>query len=79
VDPAPAPPAEAASTSTNAATSWSVTCSRSCTASTVNDAARIASSSAATALQRLGRRHFDVAPRRHPRLVGPDGPIAGRV
>ena len=42
----PASPAEAASTSTNAATSWSVTRSRSSTASTVNVAARIASSSA---------------------------------
>jgi hypothetical protein len=40
-------PALALSTSTNAATSWSVTRSRSCTASTVNVAARIASRSAA--------------------------------
>ena len=41
----PAGPAEAASTSTNAATSWSVTRSRSRTASTVNVAPRMASSS----------------------------------
>ena len=41
----PAGPAEAASTSTNAATSWSVTFSRSWTASTVKLAARIASRS----------------------------------
>ena len=43
----PDSPAEAASTSTNAAMSWSVTCSRSFTASTVNVAPRIASSSLA--------------------------------
>ncbi len=43
----PASPALADSTSTNAATSWSVVRSRSLTASTVNVAARIASSSAA--------------------------------
>jgi hypothetical protein len=41
----PAGPALALSTSTNAATSWSVTRSRSLTASTVNVAARIAPSS----------------------------------
>ena len=41
----PAGPAEAASTSTNAAVSWSVTRSRSSIASTVNVAVRIASSS----------------------------------
>jgi hypothetical protein len=43
----PAGPALALRTSTNAATSWSVTFSRSWTASTVNVAARIASRSAA--------------------------------
>ena len=43
----PAGPADAASTSTNAAVSWSVTSSRSAIACTVNVAARIASSSAA--------------------------------
>ena len=43
----PAGPADAASTSTKAATSWSVTRSRSCTASTVNVEARIASRSSA--------------------------------
>ena len=43
----PAGPADAASTSTNAATSWSVTASRSFTASTVKVALRIASRSAA--------------------------------
>ena len=42
----PASPAEAASTSTNAATSWSVTFSRCLTASTVKVAPRIASRSA---------------------------------
>ena len=41
----PASPAEDASTSTNAAMSWSVVRSRSFTAATVNVAARIASSS----------------------------------
>ena len=43
----PAGPAEADSTSTNAAVSWSVTFSRSAIACTVNVAARIASSSRA--------------------------------
>jgi hypothetical protein len=42
----PASPADSLKTSTNAATSWSVIFSRSCAASTVNVAARIASSSA---------------------------------
>ncbi len=41
----PASPADALRTSTNAATSWSVTASRSCTARTVNVAARIRPSS----------------------------------
>ncbi len=58
----PAGPADAPSTSTNAATSWSVTRSRSLTASTVNVAARIASSSSAR------RRPVPPAPRpRRPR------------
>ena len=43
----PAAPADSPSTSTKAATSWSVTFSRSRTASTVNFAARIASMSSA--------------------------------
>ena len=77
----PAGPAEAASTSTNAATSWSVTCSRSLTASTVNVAPRIASrSSGGRPVERLGGRDLDVAPRGHARLVGPDRARArGRV
>ena len=75
----PAGPAEAASTSTNAAMSWSVTFSRSLTASTVNVAARIASSSSsvgpAVAEQRrqlLAGGDLDPAPALHARLVGPE-------
>ena len=76
----PAGPAEAPSTSTKAATSWSVTLSRSLTASTVNVAARIAVElllGARPSSQRLGRGDLDVAPRGHARLVGPDGAELG--
>lgn len=46
MDPAPGSPTEAATTSTKAATSWSVTFSRSSTASTVNAAFARASAAA---------------------------------
>ena len=79
----PAGPADAASTSTNAATSWSVTRSRSCTASTVNVARR--GSPRASCAPRRARRsssdggHLDLAPGLDPRLVGPDPAELGRV
>ena len=64
----PAGPADAPSTSTNAATSWSVTASRSFTASTVNVAPRIASRSPRWARRAPRRRR---PPRRARRSSGP--------
>ena len=72
MDPAPGSPADAESTSTNAAVSWSVTRSRSMTASTVKVAARIASRSAAVGpLHLLAGRDLDPAHRLKARVVGP--------
>ena len=69
----PAGPAEADSTSTNAAVSWSVTFSRSSISSTVNVAARIASSSVGgRAVHLLARGDLDLAHRLEVRVVGPD-------
>ena len=65
----PAGPAEADSTSTNAAVSWSVTFSRSLIASTVNVADRIASSSRGRAVELLARGHLDQAHRLEARMV----------
>ena len=69
----PAGPADPLRTSTKAATSWSVTASRSFTASTVKVAPRIASRSASGGpSERLRRCHLHVAPGGHPGLVGPE-------
>ena len=76
----PAGPAEAASTSTNAATSWSVTRSRSAMASTVNVAPRIASSSSGVGpLELLRGRHLHLAHGLHARLSVQIRPSSGRV
>ena len=73
-------PADALSTSTNAATSWSVIASRSLTASTVKVAARIASQLGVRRLvQRLRRGDLDVAPGGHRASSVQTAPSSGRV
>ena len=77
----PASPAEAASTSTKAATSWSVIFSRSCAASTVKVAARIASRSAGVGAVHLLAAHA-TSTRRQASIFAWSvqmAPISGRV
>jgi hypothetical protein len=76
----PASPAEALSTSTNAATSWSVIASRSCTASTVKVAARIAARSASLGPSMTSQ--AATSTRRHASMRAASvqrAPISGRV
>ena len=74
----PASPADALRTSTNAATSWSVTASRSCTACDgERGGADRLQLGLGRAVHRLAGGNLDAAPRLHARLVGPQGAHLG--